>query len=137
MKKEIHRLVDSLPASETKAVKRFIESLLAHHGVKDLSESSYTLKEASAALELSPTKLRQLIRDGIVLANKTDGQWAVRREELIPWMDPIGLALLNASIAPEIFGNRNPRAIAIAMRDYVSGNTESLDEVKRQYDVGE
>lgn len=69
-KKEIHRLVDSLPDSETQVVKRFIEFVLMQpHAHDERGERQLVaLDGAARVLQLTTRKLRQLIRDGVIPA---------------------------------------------------------------------
>lgn len=137
VKEELHRLVDSLPARETQAAKRFIEFLLTRSRAQDAPEERpfYTLEEAALALRLTPRKLRQLIRDGVVPGHKAKGRWTIDRKALSPWMNPVGLALLHAPVMREPLSENDLHAIDAARRDYASGNTKSLDEIKRRYNV--
>lgn len=76
-----------------------------------------------------------MLRDGAIPARKIGGHWVIDSPDLAAYMDPVSQALLRAPVTRERLSDDDIRAIEEGRREVLSGNTKSLDEIKRQYDV--
>lgn len=81
-KDELHRLVDALPDKETQSAKRFLEFLL-HEGGGEL-----TPKQIAQRVNITPKKIRRLLREGKLPGRKVGREWLVRERDLEAVLDP-------------------------------------------------
>ncbi len=134
-KKELHRLVDSLPAHETLAAKRFIEFLLARNRALsiDRAELSYTAEEASTLLGLSTRKLRRLIRESVIPANKERGRWLIKADTLRELRNAEAREFLSHPLAKEDLTEEEKAASQEGWQEHLAGKTTPLSELLKEY----
>ncbi len=134
-KKELHRLVDSLPARETRAAKRFIEFLLARSRAQDTpgDKQFYTLEEASTVLELSPRRLRYLIREDVIPARKERGRWLINAETLRELQTPEAREFLSHPLAKDDLTEEEKAASEEGWQEHLAGKTIPLSELLKEY----
>ncbi len=134
-RKELHRLVDSLPAREARAAKRFMEFLLEQsgdpfdHGEKQF----YTAQEASVVLELSAKRLRYLIREGVIPACKQRGRWMIKTDTLRELQSPEAREFLSHPLAKEDLSEEEKAASEEGWQQYLAGKAIPLDELLKEY----
>ncbi len=81
-KDELHRLVDALPDKETQSAQRFLEFLL-HEGGREL-----TPKQIAQRMNVTPKKIRRLLREGKLPGRKVGREWLVKERDLEAVLDP-------------------------------------------------
>ena len=134
-KRELHRLVDSLPTRETRTVKRFIEFVLAQSGPKGPQEDRpfYTLEEVSAVLGLSVRRLRYLIKENVIFAHKERGRWLVKAEDLRELQTPGAREFLRHPLGKDDLTEEEKAASEEGWREHLAGTTIPLSEILKEY----
>lgn len=137
-RKELHRLVDSLPAREARTAKRFMEFLLEQSGdPHDHDEKQfYTVQEASVVLELSAKRLRYLIREGVIPAHKQRGRWMIKTDTLRELQGPGAREFLSHPLAQEDLSEEEKAASEEGWQQYLAGKAIPLDELPKEYRHG-
>lgn len=132
-KRELHRLVDSLPARETRVFKRFLEFLLARSRARGTPDNRqlYTPEEASAVLGLSPRRLRYLIRKDVIPARKQRGRWLINPETLRQLQTRGARRFLSHPLAKDELTEEEKAASEEAWEEHLAGRTKTLEEVMR------
>jgi excisionase family DNA binding protein len=79
---KLHRLVDALPDKETLSAQRFLEFLL-HEGGGEL-----TPKQIAQRVNITPKKIRKLLREGKLPGRKVGREWLIKERDLEAVLDP-------------------------------------------------
>lgn len=134
-KKDLHRLVDSLPARETRAAKRFIEFLLAQSSANGTAsdEQSYAIEEASTILELSARRLRHLIREDVIPARKEHGRWLIKADTIRQLQTAEAREFLSHPLAKEDLTEEEKTASLKGRQEHLAGKTIPLSELLKEY----
>ncbi|MEW6425916.1 MAG: helix-turn-helix domain-containing protein [Bacillota bacterium] len=125
-KDELYRLIEALPERETPVVRRFLEFVLS------VAERELTPEQASARLGVSPRKVRQWLRQGLLPGRKAGREWRIKESELEPYLDPVARTLL---MAPEDDESTTPEEDARsekAWREYLRGHTVSHEKARKE-----
>jgi len=134
-KQELRRLIDLLPDREVQTVKRFIEFVLTQNSAQSLGDRpSYTVEEASPVLQLTPRRLRHLIRKGVIPAHKERGRWLINAEDLQELVTPQAREFLSHPLAKDDLTEEEKVASEEGWREHMAGKTVPLSEVMREYE---
>ena len=127
--------MDSLPARETGAAKRYIEFLLEQSRAQDNpnGKRSYTVKEASIVLELSARRLRRLIREEVIPARKERGRWLIKADTLRELQSPEAREFLSHPLTREDLTQEEKAASEEGWQEHLAGKTIPLSELLKEY----
>lgn len=138
-RKEIHRLVDALPDRDIRTVKQFIEFVLMRSQIRDESRDGQyvTLIEAASVLQLTPKRLRELIREGVIQARKEGRRWLIRSEDLQNLLTAEAREFLSHPFARDDLAADEKESSEEGWREHLAGQTTSLDDlmIKHRHEV--
>lgn len=134
-RKETHRLLDALPDGDALAAKRFIEFLLMQSRLRgDLSgRQDLAPDQVAPMLELSPRRVRQLIREGVITARRDGGRWLIRAEDLQELLTPEAQVFLTHPLAKDDLTEEEKAASEEGWREHLAGNTIPLGDLMREH----
>lgn len=135
-KKEIHRLVDALPERDVRVVKQFVQLVLRRSqaaGDRPEPEQSMTLVEAASILDLTPRRLRELVHEGVIPANKVGRRWLIEASELQDLLTPEAREFLSHPLEKDDLAEDEKAHSEEGWREHLAGQTTSLNDYRRKH----
>ena len=134
-KRELHRLVDSLPDRETQAVKRFMEFVLARSDGQEIlvSQDYVTLEQAAPALGLSVRRIRYLVREGVIPAHKEGGRWLIATARFQELLTPEAREFLSRPMAKDDLTEEEKAHSDGAWQRHLAGQSTPLKDLLKAY----
>lgn len=134
-RKEIHRLLDALPEGEALAAKRFMEFLLMQSRLRgEVSQQpDLTPDQAAPILELTPKRVRHLIREGVIPAHKDGGRWLIKAQDLQELVTPTAKAFLAHPLEKARLADEEKARSNEAWQRHLAGQSVPLNDVMGVY----
>jgi excisionase family DNA binding protein len=135
-RKEIHRLVDALPEGDALTAKKFLEFLLVQSQTKPAAwavRDDITPNEAARILNMSPKRLRVLLRERVIPATKAGSRWQIRGQDVRRLLTTEAQQFLQAPLETANLTEEEKLSSEEAWAEHLAGTSRPLDEVSRIY----